>query len=132
MSTCYVCGVEISKDNWSLEHILLNSIGGRLKSRELICRDCNSAFGYEIDDILAEQLKIFANQLNISRDDGEEPPHIYGATEGGQKVSFDPGGKPVRIKPEISINTGEKDVRIQIKARNFNEARKVLNGLKRK
>ena len=132
MSTCYVCGVEISKGNWALEHVLLNSIGGRLKSRDLICRDCNSSFGHEIDDVLAEQLKIFANQLHISREDGEEPPHVYGMTEGGERISFDPGGKPVRVKPEISVDSAGKEVRIQIKARNISEARKVLNGLKRK
>jgi len=132
MSTCYVCGVEISKDNWTLEHILLNSIGGRLKSRDLICRDCNSSFGHEIDNILAEQLKIFANQLYISREDGEEPPHVYGTAKGGERISLDPGGKPIRVKPEINVDAGEKEVRVQIKARNVSEARKILNGLKRK
>ncbi|WP_411835373.1 HNH endonuclease, partial [Paenibacillus barengoltzii] len=30
---CYVCKIELTKDNETEEHILLNSIGGRLKSK---------------------------------------------------------------------------------------------------
>ena len=53
MSKCYVCGVELTEDNKTEEHII-NAIGGVLKSKNLICKQCNSDFGDEIDSFLAK------------------------------------------------------------------------------
>ncbi|HHY68156.1 MAG TPA: HNH endonuclease [Alicyclobacillus sp.] len=130
MTTCYLCGTEINHDTWTWEHVLLNSIGGRLKSRDLICRNCNSTFGHDIDSELASQLNLFANLLNISREKGTPPP-IYGTTETGNRISLDPGGKPVISKPDISFNKSESGMEIHFKTRNMSEARKILKGLQR-
>ena len=38
MKECYICCEELTKDNDSVEHIIPNAIGGKLKSKELICK----------------------------------------------------------------------------------------------
>lgn len=68
---CYVCDVELIKENETEEHIILNAIGGKLKSKKLICKVCNSNFGGRIDDSLAKQLNPIANLLNIKRERGK-------------------------------------------------------------
>ena len=35
---CYICGKELTKLNESEEHIIPNAIGGKLKSKKLICK----------------------------------------------------------------------------------------------
>ena len=57
MIKCYLCGTEITEENKTVEHIVLNSIGGRLKSSKLICKNCNSKFGNTFDACLSKQLE---------------------------------------------------------------------------
>ena len=40
MNNCYLCRQVLSKENESVEHIIPNSIGGRLKSKKLLCKKC--------------------------------------------------------------------------------------------
>ena len=42
MPNCYKCTDEINDENVSTEHIIPNAVGGRLKSKELLCNICNS------------------------------------------------------------------------------------------
>lgn len=49
----------IDKRKCSEEHIIPNAIGGKLKSKELICKKCNSKLGHSMDKELAEQLDFF-------------------------------------------------------------------------
>ncbi|WP_303873341.1 HNH endonuclease, partial [Tepidanaerobacter acetatoxydans] len=55
MRKCYICKESLDKSNSSIEHIIPNALGGNLKSRNLICKNCNSRIGSEEDAILAEQ-----------------------------------------------------------------------------
>ncbi len=68
----YVCG--LSGNNVSLEHIIPNAIGGKLKSKELICEDCNSSIGSKYDSILCKQMEFFSNFIEIKRDRGKPKP----------------------------------------------------------
>lgn len=61
MSYCYVCGCQLNKFNETEEHIIQYSIGGVLKSKQLLCKQCNSMLGHDIDDELAKQFNCFAN-----------------------------------------------------------------------
>src|SRR5689334_22818848 len=54
--TCYRCNATLTDDNSSLEHILPNALGGRLKSRALLCKPCNSKCGDTIDAAVINQL----------------------------------------------------------------------------
>ncbi|MFL0087957.1 HNH endonuclease [Tenacibaculum maritimum] len=46
---CYLTGVELKKENKSLEHILPNALGGQLKSKEVLCSDANLKLSDLID-----------------------------------------------------------------------------------
>lgn len=51
MEKYYICGEELKKKrNISVEHIILNAIGGKLKSKKLICKKCSSKLGYSRDN----------------------------------------------------------------------------------
>ncbi|GMB08099.1 HNH endonuclease [Thermolongibacillus altinsuensis] len=123
---CYVCDIDLTKENETDEHILLNAIGGKLKSRRLICKDCNSRFGSDIDDKLAQQLNPIANLLDVKRDRGQ-PQNVKGTYE-NKEIIIEPGGKIKLARPYI--DKGEKVVHIE--ASTMGEAKKVLRGLKRK
>lgn len=123
---CYVCKIELTKDNETEEHILLNSIGGRLKSKKIICKGCNSMFGSDIDHQLSKQLNPIANLLDIRRDRGE-PQNIKGKYR-DREVIIEPGGKIKWARPHCE--KGEKV--IYIEASSVGEASKILGGIKRR
>lgn len=133
MGQCYLCGQEITKLNQSEEHILLNSIGGKLKSRKLLCKSCNSNFGDKIDDELSSQLNFISNMLDIKRDRGSAPKIEGISNATGEKWNMLSGGKPELNKPSIVVeecNDSQKN--IQVIARSKREARQILQGLSKK
>ncbi|MDU2208074.1 MAG: HNH endonuclease [Veillonella sp.] len=127
MSHCYLCGVLLDKSNSSVEHIIPNALGGNLKSRQLLCKKCNSDIGHEADSELAKQLNFFANMLNIRRDRGEPQEFKIRDEVSGVVYRCLPGGKPKRIDPEIITNNNQ----IVIKAPDKKIARQLLNRFKK-
>ncbi|WP_195345130.1 HNH endonuclease [Paraclostridium sordellii] len=131
MCKCYICDEEINEKNETEEHIILNSLGGKLKSKKLICKNCNSKLGDSIDSVLSEKLKPIATLLNIKRDRGK-PQKFTAYSTSKEKFNIYPGGIPESTKPtieEIETNNGKL---ITIKARDKKEAKKILKGLNRK
>ena len=59
MSRCYLCGTLLNESNRSVEHIIPNAIGGHLKSKNLLCKDCNSNTGQKID--VNDTLRMYKN-----------------------------------------------------------------------
>jgi hypothetical protein len=128
---CYICDDELSKNNESEEHIIINAIGGKLKSKKLICSTCNTDFGVDIDSYLAKQLNDFSNMINIQRDRGT-PNKIKAKKISGEDFLLDIGGKPMMAKPIINqIEKGDK-TEISIVARNNKELKNILKGLSKK
>lgn len=123
---CYVCDEVLIKENETEEHILLNAIGGKLKSKKLICKSCNSAFGSEIDDSLAKQLNPIANLLDVKRDRGK-PQNVI-ATYNNKDILIEPGGKLKLAR----AYTEKNENMFHIEASSERQARQVLEGLKRK
>ena len=112
METCYLCEEKLVKPdktnltvipNVSKEHIILNSIGGRLHSYTLLCKICNSTFGSQCDKELSGQLSNLSSLLQIKRDDGEIQD-IIGTGEDGLQYRLIKGFRPVMAKPKMSIN----------------------------
>ncbi|MBB3185920.1 HNH endonuclease [Microbacter margulisiae] len=132
MAKCYKCEVELTSDNESEEHIILNACGGRLKPKNLLCKTCNSGFGDSCDKILADSTNDLSNLLLIKRHRGE-PQSIKGKlTSTGEDYYIQYGGDPMMSKPIISeVVDGEK-VELSITARNEKEYKQILKGLKRK
>jgi hypothetical protein len=73
---CWCCDAALTVANYSNEHILLNACGGRLKSKWLLCKDCNSLFGNKFDHELATQVNDIMNYLMIKRDRKSPQPII--------------------------------------------------------
>ena len=70
MDNCYTCGCELKTKNRSVEHIFPNSIGGRLTSKKLLCKKCNSKYGSKADSDFSKHFNVFANYLMIKRKRG--------------------------------------------------------------
>jgi hypothetical protein len=139
MSKCYICEAELleksptHEGNKSIEHILLNSIGGKLKSRELICKKCNSEMGHGADQELAHQLAFLATFLAVERDDKEPNKIIKGAkTANGEEYNIGLRGKPIPAKPTYKVTPGEKGTNLHFTARSEGELIKNLKGLEKK
>lgn len=129
---CYVCDAEITSENETDEHILLNAAGGRLKSKKLICKQCNSDFGEKIDAILAKQLNNLSNMLMVKRHRGAPQPIIADKQSTGEKYILEVGGKPKLSKPLIEKTVDGENMSISITARNEEELRNILTGIAKK
>lgn len=130
---CYRCDKEITTENESDEHIILNACGGRLKSKNLLCKICNSIFGNKFDYELAKTTNDIANLLMIKRQDGIPQPIESIRTSTGDKYYLEYGGSPVQAKTHYEIITeDEKKARLIVNAKNRKELKKTLTGLKRK
>jgi hypothetical protein len=127
LSYCWNCNDPITKENESIEHIFLNSIGGKLKSKNLLCQNCNSNLGNTIDVLLSRQLNFFSNMLNIKREEGISQP-VEATNNEGEKFLIKPGGIPERKRPTIIVDKGKLFISVKSKK----EAKTVLSGLKRK
>ena len=121
---CAYCEAEITSENQSREHILLNAIGGRKEVPNVFCRPCNSTFGDRWDSDAAQQLHFLSMKLEVVRDDGEIPACYY-QTVSGKKVRLHPDGhmslppeKPVviermdRRKSRSRLRTGKRQPKL--------------------
>jgi hypothetical protein len=133
MEHCYRCDNELTQENCSKEHVLLNAIGGRLKSKKLLCRDCNSHYGTSFDNEMASQLNFFTNLLNIKRERGE-PQDLKGVySKSGESAILRSDGSHAFMTPKITEEKiNEKQTNISIRAKNEKETQNIIEGLKRK
>ena len=132
MNKCYLCGKDITEENKTVEHILLNSIGGRLKSSTLICKDCNSTFGNTFDSTLSKQLEFFANFLDIKRERGVVQEVEMTKESTGEKYKVTSKGIPIPSKPIVEEIITDTTTEIKIKARSKKELAGILTGFKKK
>mgnify|MGYP005788945529 CR=1 FL=1 len=104
---CIFCGKKLTQENQSMEHIIPNVFGGRLKSKEIFCKSCNNTMGNSIDVDLVKNFELFTWLANPKT---ERP--TYGKIEGnidGVKVFLHKGGKTTTpYKPTITEEEGEK------------------------
>lgn len=131
LAQCALCNIEITEQNDSEEHIIPNAIGGRKKVMGFICRSCNNKSGSEWDSDLSEQLNPFSLFLGISRQRGNVPSQIFETTS-GEKVQIHPDEKMNYARPQYSEDKIENQVKINIQARSTSEAKRMLQGTKRK
>ena len=137
MDNCYSCGVPFDKTNNSQEHIINNSIGGKLRSRSLLCKGCNEGFGSGIDQVLNKQLGILVDHLGVNRQRERKNIAIpMKASDGSIKMvakqlkplarlttSFPDGKKVVEFVPEEEFNkrVAEKKAELSKKYKTINE-----------
>ncbi len=76
--TCFCCENKFYSNDTKPEHIIPNCIGGKLKSKSIICNDCNNKFS-KIDESIANALKDLTNILNPTRNNKTKSqlPHKF-------------------------------------------------------
>lgn len=126
MAKCYLCGCELTSENESLEHIVPNALGGRMKSKELLCKTCNNNTGV-FEEKLCNAMDFFISALEVKRERGKIPT-IQKETESGIKIFFDSGLKNPRLQTQVWFEDGY----INLSAPNKEKARQVLLGFKKK
>lgn len=130
--TCYLCNEKLTSENKSVEHLILNSIGGKLKSSNLLCQFCNSKLGHECDAELAKQFEFLAAYLQVKRESGEYPIIKGGKTADGTEYYLQDGRQPMLAKPAFKAIPAGEGIQYSMTARSESELRQMLNGLKRK
>ncbi|WP_447042553.1 HNH endonuclease [Vreelandella sp. H-I2] len=124
---CNICGCSIDKNNDTREHLIPQSIGGRLKVKGFICRKCNSESGDKWDFDLADSL----NPLNLLcrvRRERKPPPSQVFQTVGGASLEWNANGSYKPSKPTFSKIETNEGFNINIVARDIKEARSILKG----
>lgn len=67
MSNCVICGITLTKDNRSSEHIIHNAIGGILEDEGIYCKTCNGNYGTNEDRAFTDIFIPFVEELKIRR-----------------------------------------------------------------
>jgi hypothetical protein len=132
MNKCFLCNIVFTNENRSIEHIILNSIGGRLKATDLLCAECNLKFGHNSDAELAKQLAFLSAIFLLKRDSGAIPTIRGGKLPNGESYNLVEGIYPVRTKPLFTKEYIGGKLSISLSARNMNEFRAMLVGIKNK
>jgi hypothetical protein len=126
---CFVCK---KPQALTLEHIIPQAVGGRLKAR-LYCKVCNDTFGHELDDEISKQFGWVGTLLNIKRDRGEPQPYEVEELKSGIPLVFD--GKGLKRRDPIIKRTsrdGKKLDSADITARSERELKEVCASIQKR
>lgn len=125
---CYICGSELTEENQSDEHIILNAIGGHLHSHTILCKKCNNDLGEKADSRLAEDLSFYTDMLQVRKNRQNPHKQIMMDKDGHEVVVKDAGRHLELRKPSIKKEKNGKGTHVNITARNTKE----LSGLLRR
>ena len=128
MTQCYKCQKDITLENQSEEHIFPNSCGGRLKSKDLLCKPCNESFGKDEDATFASQVNPLMNLLSIKRERGKTQSVPFRGLVSGQEFILPNSGDIELKKPTIEegkVNS-EGKIPVHVVCRTTTEARCIM------
>ncbi len=131
MSHCIACDLPITPDNDSDEHVIQNSVGGKLTVRGFLHSHCNSILGATWDAEFAQQTNPFCLFFQIVRDRGVSPS-IKVSTTAGESLILHADGGLAMAKPSYSVTQTEKGLALNFTARTMREARQMLSDAKEK
>lgn len=107
---CIFCNNDLDNSD---EHILPESINGRIHSKKIICSNCNSnVFGEKIDPVLAKLFKPIIHVLDL-----KNARAIQAEDENGNKYIIQKKGKVKQLKPEIKFENKEDGIHFSIKGK---------------
>jgi len=128
---CILCDRAITKENDSKEHIIPNSIGGRLKVKGFICKNCNNKKGESWDAKLASQLNFFSLLCGVSREYGSSPSQQVRNILGEEDLLLRSDGSYTILKPEYKVNYDGDVPQISIKAANKKQLKEIAACVKK-
>lgn len=130
-SKCILCGVKINNANNTDEHVIPNALGGRLKVKGFICRNCNNITGNTWDCRLCDDLSNICLVFNISRERKKVKPKLL-TTNSGDTYWVNPDRTMSLDKPRLKEKKKESGIEFFYKASNYKEVRQFLKSLERK
>ena len=92
---CYFCPNRLDNSD---EHIILNSLNGKLHSKKIICSECNNFFGANLDPIA----KNFFNPILLVLDFKNASGIIAENMQGEDDYLFKKDKKVIQRKPKIT------------------------------
>lgn len=122
---CYSCNQPITKENESDEHVINNSLGGRLKSPRLLCVSCNSSYGETIDAELEQQIGMFTDHLGIKKQRNGSSPRLKMVAEDGEVKYVSSKLKPLT---RLKFGMPNKDVVLFVDEGKYE---KIKNGMQK-
>lgn len=126
---CYICGNELTEENQSDEHIILNAIGGHLHSHTILCKKCNSDLGNKPDAQLAEDLSFYTDMLQVKKN-RQNPHKQIMKDKDGREIVVKNAGKHLELrKPSINNEKSGKGIQVNITARDTKELLGLLSKL---
>lgn len=125
---CILCQNEILA-KVKPEHILLNSLGGRMTVRDVICSECNHQMGIGPDEDLAKSTEFLRNICQLKAGDGDDAPQIRGLEFDGLRFDLTNRAKPrVRAQKPLGLSATDKEIQVAIEAYSEEEAEKLATG----
>lgn len=121
---CYCCGEIITPAKISDEHIIPNALGGRLKSQILLCSDCNSKLGSEVDAPFCQQMGFVTNRLGIKRERGQPPPIKARRADSGDPIFIE--SDRTTFAPRTTFQKTEDGYTIECDQKNLGKAMETL------
>lgn len=117
----------------SEEHILLNCLGGRLRSSELIDKTTNDTFGQTIDAALSRMVAFPRVVLGARSGDGVEPGPLKGLkSEAAGNVNLLSGGKPQMAKPQLTCTHEDGKLIVRGTSRDLGELARLTKRIREK
>lgn len=114
---CIFCNTPITKKNKSEEHIIPENIGGKLKSKNIICANCNNQFGRILDGVLLDKFLAIDTYLNLKKK-RKRSKKLKGTYEGKTYI-LPSSGPPEKIPEKIGhdryVFTSEDSARDHLK-----------------
>jgi len=80
------------------EHIIPDSLNGRLHSKDLICAACNQKFGIKLDPVIKETLKFILFALGIGN-----VKKMQVTDQDGKFYTVDQAGVMKPVAPEVQL-----------------------------
>lgn len=130
MGSCILTGVELTKKNDSIAHIIPSALGGRLKTKGILCRNANEIINRKVDSRLVKSFQIYMILLGGSRDRHGASSSVRATNTKGH--SFLLGTNVIRpLSHEYEVMTYDNEQQIKIKAISEKQAKDLIKGAKK-
>lgn len=93
MKNCVLCKTQLSESE-KPEHILLDALGGRKTTRDVLCSICNNKMGAGPDKDLAESVASLRTIANLKSGSRKKAPSLLVKPESGEAYELSPEGTP--------------------------------------
>lgn len=107
MKNCVLCKSRLS-ENEKPEHILLDALGGRKTTRDVLCSICNNKMGAGPDKDLAESVAPLRTIANLKSGSRKKAPLLLVKPASGEAYELSPEGAPTpKIKKPLDFGEDE-------------------------